>query len=135
MNLGNLTEYLKSTRDKEFAWGEFDCLLFTNGAWEAMYGDGWADDWVGRYLKDGRPMSRQELQQEFGYKTFTQAVDDRLTRVQGIPPRGALVATKRARRWAIGNALGIAVGLKAAFVSSQGLTYHPIETIDKAWVE
>jgi hypothetical protein len=35
----------------------------------------------------------------------------------------------------VGNALGISIGLKAAFVTTQGISYHPIETIDKAWIE
>lgn len=100
-----------------------------------MHGYGWADDWIGRYMVDGQPMRRPQLQEEFGYETFTQAVDDRLTRIKSIPPKGALVATKRAKRWAIGNALGISIGLKAAFVTTQGISYHPIETIDKAWIE
>lgn len=134
-NLSKLPDYLKSVKDCHFEWGVFDCLSFTNNAWHEMYGYGWADDWLGRYMIDGQPMKRNQLQEEFGYKSFTKAVDDRLQRVEGIPPRGALVATKRAKRWAIGNALGISVGLKAAFVSSEGLIYHPIETIDKAWIE
>ena len=134
-SVDNLPEYLKSVKDSPFKWGVFDCLTFTNGAWQEMYGYGWADDWLGRYMTDGQPMRRSQLQEEFGYQTFTKAVDDRLKRVEGVPPRGALVTTRKAKRWAIGNALGISVGLKAAFVSSEGLIYHPIETIDKAWVE
>lgn len=134
-SVDNLPEYLKSVKDSPFKWGVFDCLTFTNGAWQEMYGYGWADDWLGRYMTNGQPMRRNQLQEEFGYQTFTKAVDSRLQRVKGIPPRGALVTTRKAKRWAIGNALGISVGLKAAFVSSEGLIYHPIETIDKAWIE
>lgn len=100
-----------------------------------MYGYGWADDWIGRYMIDGRAMNRPQLQEEFGYDTFTKAVDARLRRFSGLPPRGALVTTRKARRWAIGNALGISIGLKAAFVTARGVMYHPIETIDKAWIE
>lgn len=99
-----------------------------------MYGYGWAEDWLGRYMYGSRLLKREELQKEFGHKSFTEAVDQRLTRIDHIPPRGSLVATRRAKRWAIGSALGISVGTKAAFLSSQGLIYHPIETIDKAWI-
>lgn len=134
-SLSNLPDYLKSVADTPFEWGVHDCLIFTNDAWRAMHGYGWADDWLGRYMTDGRPMNRTQLQEEFGHATFTKAVDDRLLRVTGLPPRGALVTTRKARRWAIGNALGISVGLKAAFVTSQGVMYHPIETIDKAWIK
>lgn len=98
-----------------------------------MYGYGWADDWLGRYMIDGKPMTRSQLQEEFGYKDFYDAVDDRLRVVKGVPPKGSLVATKRAKRWAIGSALGISVGLKGAFLSSQGVIYLPVEEFDRAW--
>jgi len=135
LNLDNLPPYLKSLSEVTFEWGVHDCLTFTNSAWHEMYGHGWADDWLGRYLTDGKPMNRSQLQEEFGYESFYDAVDSRLSRVEGIPPRGALVATKRAKRWAIGSALGISTGLKGAFVSSEGLTYLPLEEFDRAWIE
>lgn len=125
---------MKSLSGETFKWGSFDCLSFTNNAWHVMYGNGWADDWLGRYLIEGKPMKKAQLQKEFGYKEFYDAVDDRLERVAGIPPRGALVTTKRAKRWAIGSALGISVGLKGAFVSSQGIVYLPVEEFDAAWI-
>lgn len=134
-NPDRLADYLKSVRETPFQWGEHDCLIFTNNAWKAMYGHGLADDWLGRYMDGTRLLSRKELQEEYGYKSFVAAVDARLTRVNHVPPRGALVTTRKARRWAIGNALGISVGIKAAFIGSEGVVYHPIETIDKAWVE
>lgn len=78
-------------------------------------------------------MTRQELIDEFEFESFTKAMDSRLTRVERTPPMGSIVTTRRARRWAIGNALGISVGIKAAFVTARGLQYVPIDTIDKAW--
>ncbi|MCP3654342.1 MAG: hypothetical protein GY766_05520 [Herbaspirillum sp.] len=134
-NLSNLPGYLKSVADTPFEWGVHDCLTFTNGAWRSIWGYGWADDWLGRYMIDGKAMNQTQLQQEFGFERFSEAVDSKLTRFNGIPPRGSLVATKKVRRWVIGNALGISVGLKAAFVTTRGISYHPIETIDKAWVQ
>jgi hypothetical protein len=132
--ISKLPAYLKSVQNKPFKWGEHDCLIFTNQAFREMCGEGWAEDWLGRYMRDGFPLKRKELQDEFGYRTFTEAVDKRLQRIEGVPPRGSLVTTKKARRWVIGSAMGISVGLKAAFVSKHGLVYHPIETIDKAWI-
>lgn len=99
-----------------------------------MYGYGWADDWLGRYMVDGKPMKKAQLQEEFGYREFYDAVDDRLEVVKGTPPKGSLVATKRAKKWAIGSALGISVGLKGAFLSSQGVIYLPLEEFDRAWI-
>lgn len=135
LRISELAPYLKSVARTPFKWGEHDCLTFTNGAFRAMYGTGWAEDWLGRYMLDGQPMGRDALRAEFGYASFTKAVDVRLTRVEGIPPRGALVTTRRARRWAIGSALGVSVGAKAAFVSKHGIVYHPINFTDKAWVQ
>ena len=130
----NLPKYLKSVKDKPFKWGEHDCLIFTNNAWKEMYGYGWSEDWLGRYMKDGRLLRKEELRSEYGFWDFNKAVDSKLKRIEYIPPRGALVTTQKARRWAIGSALGISVGTKAVFLGSNGLIYHPIETIDKAWV-
>lgn len=135
LRINNLAPYLKSIADTPFKWGVHDCLIFTNQAFREMYGVGWADDWLGRYMRDGQPMKRDDLKAEFGFASFTKAVDARLTRVQGVPPRGALVTTRRARRWVTGNAMGIATGAKAAFVGRHGIVYHPIDTIDKAWVK
>jgi hypothetical protein len=130
-----LNDYLKSVQDEPFAWGRHDCLTFTNTAFRVMHGKGWGDDLLGRYMTDrGRPMGRDQLRVEFGYWSFEAAVDDRLTRIGYVPPRGALVTTKHSQRWAIGVAMGISVGASAVFLSKQGLLYLPIEMIDKAWL-
>ena len=129
-----LNNYLKSVKDEPFVWGKHDCLIFTNTAFKEMYGEGWGDDLVGRYMTDrGLPMRRDQLRVEFGYWSFEEAVDDRLERINYIPPRGSLVTTKHSQRWAIGVAMGISVGTSAVFLSKQGLLYLPIELIDKAW--
>ena len=130
-----LNDYLKSVQGEPFAWGRHDCLTFTNTAFRVMHGKGWGDDLLGRYMTDrGRPMGRDQLRVEFGYWSFEAAVDDRLTRIGYVPPRGALVTTKHSQRWAIGVAMGISVGASAVFLSKQGLLYLPIEMIDKAWL-
>ena len=130
-----LNDYLKSVQDEPFVWGRHDCLTFTNTAFRVMHGKGWGDDLLGRYMTDrGRPMGRDQLRVEFGYWSFEAAVDDRLTRIGYVPPRGALVTTKHSQRWAIGVAMGISVGASAVFLSKQGLLYLPIEMIDKAWL-
>ena len=134
----SLNEYLKEAADIPFEWGVHDCLTFTNEAWRRMYGYGWADDWLGRYMIEQpygiRPMRREQLQSEFGYFSFAEAVDERLKRIKHVPPRGALVATKKAERWAIGHALGICNGIKCAFLSHNGVLYLPVDDVDKAWV-
>jgi len=129
-----LNEYLKSVKDTPFEWGKHDCLIFTNSAFKEMYGEGWGDDLLGKYINEkGVPLRRDALRKTFGYKTFEAAVDDRLTPYNGVPPRGSLVTTKHSQRWAIGVAMGISVGTSAVFLSKEGLMSMPIEMIDRAW--
>lgn len=130
-----LNEYLESVRMAPFQWGVHDCFTFTNRAWRALYGRGWADEWAGEYMQDGRPLGRSELMRKFGFHTFAQAAQARLTAVRGVPPRGALVCSERAKKWVAGVALGICTGQSAAFVGQDGLIFHPIEEIDGAWIE
>jgi hypothetical protein len=129
-----LSDYLKEIRSVPFEWGVHDCLTFTNEAWRRMHGHGWSEDWLGRYMKDGRLLRKDELRAEYGFWDFNKAVDSKLTRIEHVPPRGALVTTKKARRWIIGEAMGICVGLKAAFLSDEGVVYLPLDDIEKAWV-
>jgi hypothetical protein len=125
-------------QDVPFKWGAHDCLTFTNGAWRAMYGAGWADDWQGRYMTTGatglRPMFRRELQSEFGFKSFSEAMAARLTPVSGVPPRGALVITSDRAGWFIGGALGICTGTNGAFLGSDGIEYATADKFTGAWV-
>ena len=130
-----LNDYLRETRNKPFSWGEHDCLTFTNNAYKAMYGVGWADDWVGRYMIDGKPMRKQQLIKEFKYSSFDSAVDKKLKRIDYIPPLGALVTTKKAQRWVTGVAMGISTGNKAVFLSKEGLIFLPFADIEQAWIK
>ena len=130
-----LNEYLSASRNRAFAWGEHDCLTFTNDAWRAMHGAGWAEDWIGRYMKDGRPMRKDELKREFGFSSFYPAVDDRLTPINHVPPLGALVTTKQSRRWVTGVAMGICTGTRAAFLDKDGIIFLSINDIDRAWTK
>lgn len=130
-----LNEYLKEVRHKPFAWGSNDCLTFTNNAYRAMFGKGWADDWLDRYMVDGRPMKRYELKKEFGFSNFINAVDSKLERVNHVPPLGGLVLTRQAQRWIIGGAMGICTGTKAVFLSKQGVLYLPLDAIEQAWIK
>lgn len=131
----SLNSYLKEVSDKPFEWGVHDCLTFTNDAFHAMYEEGWADDWLGRYMINGRAMRKTELIREFKMTDFTKAVDQKLTRINHVPPLGALVTTKQVQRWITGVAMGICTGTKAVFLSKQGLIYLPLDAIEQAWVK
>jgi hypothetical protein len=129
-----LINYLRDVEFTPFEWGVHDCFTFTNGAFRAMYGEGWADDWLGRYMKDGQPMRAQELRRTFGFSTIEGAIDKKLQRVSGFAPRGALVSTDKVRRWVTGVALGVGVGGRAAFLDKSGVVYLPINNIRDIWV-
>lgn len=131
----SLNTYLKSVKDKKFQWGAHDCLTFTNDAFHAMYNEGWADDWLGRYMTRSQLLRSKELKREFGFTKFSDAVDQKLRRIDHVPPLGALVTTKYAQRWIIGVAMGICTGSKAVFLSKQGVLYLPLDVIHQAWVK
>jgi len=129
-----LNGYLRQVRSKPFSWGEHDCLIFSNAAFAAYHGAGYADDWVGEYMAGDDPVLPSRLRERFSADSFDEAIERRLRRVDHVPPRGALVATKRAERWLIGYALGICVGTKAAFLSRGGVIYLPLDDVDRSWV-
>jgi hypothetical protein len=130
-----LNAYIKAVSSREFVWGQHDCLTFTNDAFSAMYGAGWADDWLGRYMDGKRILGRKELKAEFGFGDFNKAVDSKLMQIDHVPPLGALVTTKKARKWVTGVAMGICTGSKVAFLDKVGVVHLPIDDIDRAWIK
>lgn len=134
-NLEALNAYILEVRDTPFMWHVFDCFMFTNTAYQRMFGVGYADSWIGKYIdSSGLYMKRQALRETFKAQTLEEAIDRKLRRIDYVPPRGALVTTKHARRWVISEALGIGVGSSAVFVGKSGLIQLPIEDISNAWV-
>ena len=129
----SLNQYIEEVRDTPFEWGVHDCFTFTNNAFKAMFGRGWADDWVGRYMQDGRPMRKQALKAEFKASQLEYALDKKLTRISHVPPLGALVATKHNQTWVTGAALGICDGTKGLFLSKNGITALSIDDLSGAW--
>ena len=127
-----LQRYIESVWNEPLVLGKHDCLTFCNAAFKAYHGYGWADDWLGRYSQNPK---RDTLKKEFGFSTFTEAVDSKLKRVEYVPPLGALVTTKQASRWIIGVAMGICTGTKAVFLSKEGVLYLPLDYIHQAWVK
>lgn len=134
MGQKELNQFIREVKNKPFRWGEHDCLTFSNGAFKVYHGFGYADDWLGEYMNGDDPLLPSRMREKFKAQTFDEAVGRKLQSVGHIPPRGALVATKKVERWLIGYALGICVGTKAAFLSRSGVIYLPLDEIDKAWV-
>ncbi len=133
----SLNDYIKKVRDMPFQWGTHDCLTFTNNAYKAMYGKGWADDWLGRYGEGSKILRRKELENEFGFsiRQLPEKISCKLKPINYIPPLGALVTTKKSNTWIIGVAMGICTGTKAVFLSKGGVLYLPLDYIHQAWVK
>lgn len=146
--MNKLHAFLREVANKPFQLGEWDCLIFTNEAFRHMYGEAWGQDLLGRYVQNGKLLTRMKMRQEYGYYSSNDVgsswinhvedlVDDRLKRVDNVPPRGALVTTSESIFQAeyLGLSFGISVGSSAAFLSEQGVVYCPIDYIDSAWVK
>tara|TARA_R110002126_G_scaffold135495_7_gene279725 strand:- start:47 stop:460 length:414 start_codon:yes stop_codon:yes gene_type:complete len=131
----NLNVYLENVSDRPFEWGVHDCFTFTNNAFRAMYGVGYADAWMGRYMsKDGtQPRTANSLRREFKVSDIIQGLSSVMTRVDQ-PVFGSLVTTSKNQRWITGIALGISIGSRAIFLSTEGLTRLNIEDVESAWV-
>jgi len=129
-----LNDYLDVVRDKPFEWGEHDCFIFTNNAWTAMYGRGYADDWAGLYMHKGKPVGAKTLIKRSGFDTLEDALDARLQRIDYVPPFGSLVTCEETETYATGVMLGISCGVHAAFVGENGLVFKKINMIKDAWV-
>lgn len=129
-----LNNYLSEVVDIPFQWGVHDCFTFTNGAWQAMYGHGWADDWVGKYMTtEGYPMRRTQMRKTFKFSTFEQGLRSKL-KPSDRPTFGSLVTTKRCQRWVICSAMGISLGSRCVFLSKDGLIKLNIEDVESSWV-
>lgn len=135
MNTEALNEYLDSKRHSEFVWGKNDCLTFSNDAFHAMYGEGWCDDWLGRYMRGKNLVTNEQLKVEFGFDSLEEGLATKLKKIEYVPPRGALVTMKAPRRFLLGQSFGISDGTRAVFLMNKGLLYHPIQNISGAWVK
>lgn len=131
----SLNDYIVSVRERQFAWGEHDCFVFSNNAFRAYHGFGYADHWIGKYMKpDGTPLRRAELVREFGYRSIDAALDKLLLPTPQAAQMGALVTTKKYHRFITGVALGISLGSRCIFLGKNGILKINVEDTDKAWV-
>lgn len=128
-----LIRYINGQRGKPFQLGQHDCLTFTNGAWSAMHGKGYADAFIGQYADLGPKGFARLMRENFGTTNMIDALDAGLTRINGFPPKGALVVRKAERPYFTGWAFGIAMGTRAVFIGEQDVVYVPISQIEGAW--
>ena len=129
-----LIDYVKAQRGRKFELGQHDCFTFTNGAWREMHGCGYADHFVGRYAGLGPKAFTKLMKECFGTVSIIEAFDNGLTRCGPYPPKGALVATKNARPYFTGYALGLCMGVTSVFLGDDDVIYMPTSQIEGAWV-
>lgn len=129
-----LSKYIESVWKEPLVLGKHDCLTFSNNAFRAYHGYGWADDWLGRYMLEDRPMRRDEMRKEFGFSNLVDAVDTKLRRVKRHPKEGSLVVTNSIRRWVTGYAFGISTGEKAVFLDKVGVLALPMSAVNYTWM-
>lgn len=132
-DLNALDQFLRDNKSSCFQWHTNDCLMFTNKAWEVMYGFKWAEDWVGRYTDKGLYLKEDALRKVFGYDTIEEAVADKLDRSE-YPVRGSLVMTDFVNVPYLSKAFGISIGTKAVFLGKSKLQYMPLKYVTDAWV-
>lgn len=133
--LDRLNEYLRQQRGKCFQLGEHDCFTFTNGAWSAMHGKGYADQIIGQYSNLGPKGFRALLKSSFGHEDIVECFNEHMKPVFCIPPRGAIVMTSKSARWYTGRALGVACGVRAVFLGDNDLVYMPIDEVEGGWIK
>ncbi len=134
----NLTTWIEQNKYKRFSWGVHDCFVFTNTAWRKMTGKGYADEWYDRYYdRNYRPLSPEQMREEFGYSELHEALDDKLNRLPVTSVcYGNLVGTsKRSVKNTTRIALGICLGNTSVFVGGRELQFLPTEDIQFAWSE
>lgn len=131
-----LNDYIDGVRNQPFEWGLHDCFTFTNEAVRAMSGEGYGDDWAGKYLtKTDKPRTLRMMQRAYGFKSLTEALDGRFKRLRGPTyPRGSIVTCEGlSEKTTTGQALGISLGVVAAFVDKNGLQFIPINLCERGW--
>lgn len=129
-----LSEWIVANRSREFAWGEWDCILMACSAVEAQTGVDPAEQYRGRY-SDARGAA--EALRELGKGTLLKTVDDVFERRPvGKARRGDLVMRKGAIGVCVGGAglfVGDAEHLETSNIVGAGLVPVPRSEFEKAW--
>lgn len=106
-----LGEFIAANRDRPFAWGEWDCILFACAAADAMTGEDWAADYRGQYADKAGAAA---ILKEKGAGTLLRTIDAKLKqRPPGHARRGDFV-------WFMGS-VGVCMGRHALFVGEERL--------------
>ena len=125
--------YINENRNKDFDVGIHDCFTFTNGAWNAMHGKGYADKFIGKYCNLNDVEISKVLFNLYGHIRIKCCINKLLKPINGVPPKGALVAM--INKHGFDNyGLGVCMGVNSVFVGKKDLVFYPTSKIDGAWI-
>jgi hypothetical protein len=114
-----LAAYIESKRSEPFAWGSNDCCLFAADWIKIATGHDIAAQWRGSYTT--ALGARRALDEGGGIERLVEKAGG--IRIEtGLAQRGDLVAQESGN----GVALGICLGVVAAFISSDGVQFLPL---------
>ena len=134
-----LSEYIDECRDRPFAWGKHDCLIFANNCAKAQISNGPLDDLIGGYNCHKSALYRlRKRSKELGYNSgaaIIDALNDRLKRLKtDYPPRGSIVAKESdGETLVMGYMLGVVMRRHLAFVGPEGLIFIDRKPSDLYW--
>lgn len=122
----DLPKILARYQDAEFKWGELDCCLFAADVLKELHGVDYAATWRGRYSSCFgalRMIARHGSLAGLVSSVFGNMQPPLLAR------RGDLVIAAMPE----GDAVGIADGNEAAFMSDKGLVRVPLKLCKGSW--
>lgn len=106
-----LHDFMAANRDRAFAWGEWDCILFATAAAEAITGIDKADAFRGKYSDEA---GARTILRELGQGTLLKTVDHH------FEPKPVSYAVRGDLIWHAG-CVGVCLGNAAAFVTDPEL--------------
>lgn len=122
-----LHEYVELVKGERFAWGAFDCCLFAADAVRAMTGFDGAAPLRGRYASEDEAIAL--LLENGGLEAY---VSGQLGEPKPIlsAQRGDVVLRREAGEM---DALGVCLGVHAAFAAPSGISLIPLGECHLAW--
>ena len=130
-----LDDFINEWRHEPFSWHDNNCLLFINRAIEFQTGV-WVHDLSALRMRDQRHavVTMGRWLKENDCSDFYELLDRFLTRSQGIPPDGGVVAHVAETADGTGLACGIVSAGRGVFVDHTGLVFHHLNPeIDRYW--
>jgi len=120
-----LYKYIEDNRKKSFKWGKFDCCIFVAGAIKEMTGIDFYKEYKGKYSTEEN--AYLTLYEVSGYKTIIGLLNNLFDKKElNMMQRGDIVMKGD-------KALGVCLGVNCAFLSLEGITLEPIESITRCW--